>query len=245
MPPVSDSCSLATAVHRVEFRVLQHMPVAVRTPSIARLIAVPALISIAGDRIATDRGTPPLAKATSQQRRLWESDPWGYLVGADLWDLFCGQAPSYGRRATTFRPAAGSCGFSVGPEACWNVRDGIPRDDICCAAVDELHCYPRRRCPGLYRVADALQGTVGLRIPVSNSSGHRPVPSNAWPLGHALRRLGSRIPSHRFLANFSARFLRPNIFFMEAYTVIVGALVGIATAAVLGRIRRALQEIRA
>jgi len=37
----------------------------------------------------------------------------------------------------------------------------------------------------------------------------------------------------------------PNVFFMEAYTAVVGALVGIATAALLGRIRRAPLEIGA
>jgi hypothetical protein len=48
---------------------------------------------------------------------------------------------------------------------------------------------------------------------------------------------------------FWPTFLRvsfvPNIFFMEAYTVIVGALVGIATVAVLGRIRPVSLEIHA
>jgi hypothetical protein len=47
---------------------------------------------------------------------------------------------------------------------------------------------------------------------------------------------------------FWPTFLRvsfvPNIFFMEAYTTIVGALVGIAAVVVLGRVRPAPQEIR-
>lgn len=48
---------------------------------------------------------------------------------------------------------------------------------------------------------------------------------------------------------FWPTFLRvsfvPNIFFMEAYTVIVGAMVGIAVVAVLGRVRPAALEVRA
>jgi hypothetical protein len=56
------------------------------------------------------------------------------------------------------------------------------------------------------------------------------------------------IPDFLPLASGHA-FLRvsfvPNIFFMEAYTVIVGVLVGIAAIAVLGRVRPAPLEIQA
>jgi hypothetical protein len=62
--------------------------------------------------------------------------------------------------------------------------------------------------------------------------------------GHTLRCVRSRISSHRLLANLSVSFV-PNIFFMEAYTAIVGALVGIAAVFVLGRVRPDPQEIRA
>ena len=48
---------------------------------------------------------------------------------------------------------------------------------------------------------------------------------------------------------FWPTFLRvsfvPNIFFMEAYTVIVGGLVGIAVVAILGRLRRTPSEAQA
>jgi hypothetical protein len=48
---------------------------------------------------------------------------------------------------------------------------------------------------------------------------------------------------------FWPTFLRvsfvPNVFFMEAYTVIVGALVGTAVVAILGRVRLGPQQIRA
>jgi hypothetical protein len=48
---------------------------------------------------------------------------------------------------------------------------------------------------------------------------------------------------------FWPTFLRvsfvPNIFFMEAYTVVVGTLVGVAAVAVLGRFRPALRDVQA
>jgi hypothetical protein len=62
-------------------------------------------------------------------------------------------------------------------------------------------------------MADALQSAAGLWIPISNSGGHRAVLFYAWPLGHALRCLRSRISSHRPLANVFPRFFRPERLF--------------------------------
>jgi len=62
-------------------------------------------------------------------------------------------------------------------------------------------------------MADALQSAAGLWIPISNSGGHRAVLFYAWPLGHALRCLRSRISSHRPLANVFPRFFRPETLF--------------------------------
>jgi hypothetical protein len=52
-------------------------------------------------------------------------------------------------------------------------------------------------------------------------------------------------PPIGFWATFLHVSFVPNIFFMEAYTVIVGALVGIAAVAVLGRVRPVSLEIQA
>ena len=52
-------------------------------------------------------------------------------------------------------------------------------------------------------------------------------------------------PSIGFWPTFLRVSFVPNIFFLEAYTVIVGVLVGIAAVAVLGRVRPAPLEIQA
>jgi hypothetical protein len=109
-------------------------------------------------------------------------------VSAHLRDLLRGQALSCRRCAATFRPVHGSGDFGIDPQACRNIGDGIPGDEIRSAALDELHRYPDWRRPFRHRVADTLQGTVGLWIPVSNSRSYRSVPGYAGPLGHALRR---------------------------------------------------------
>src|SRR5712692_7828053 len=186
---------------------------AVKVPSTARLIAVPALISIGVTALRLEGELLHWAKP------LVNSDVCGKAILGVVWlvpifgiyfavKLFhADNAPQHFARAHGFGH------FGIGPQAYRNIRDGIPRDQIRSADLDELHRYPDRPCPVRHGVADALQSAAGLWIPISNSDSHRPIPGNAWPLGHALRCLGSRISFHWLLANVSPRFLRPEHLF--------------------------------
>jgi hypothetical protein len=175
---------------------------------------------------AADRGPAVISIAVTALRLVGELLHWpkplinsdvcgkaGYLVGADLWDLLRGQALSCRRYATAFWPTSAFGDFGFGPKACRHIRDGIPCDDICFAAVDELHRYTDRACSVRHGVADTLQVLLAYgylsRIPVAIVQ--YLAMRGRW--GHTLRCVRSRISSHRLLANLSPRFLRPEHLF--------------------------------
>jgi hypothetical protein len=245
MPPVSDSCSLATAVHRVEFRVLQHMPVAVRTPSIARLIAVPALISIAVTALRLIgellRWPKPLVNSDVCGKAIlgviWLVPIFGIYFAAKL--LHTGDAPQRFARPLVLAALAlalklagtfvmESRGMTYAARLSMNFI--VTLVGVVLASIAWLTLSKALLVYGyLSRIPVAIVQYVAMR-------GH-------W--GTHYDALDPGFPPIGFWPTFLRVSFVPNIFFMEAYTVIVGALVGIATAAVLGRIRRAPQEIRA
>ena len=86
-------------------------------------------------------------------------------------------------------------------------------------------------------LASFVQAPSGLRLRVANSSRDCAMAGTPRPLGYTLRRIG-QFPADRFWPTYIRVSLVPNIFFMEAYTVIVGALVGTAALAILEAIKR-------
>src|SRR5260370_2153754 len=173
---------------------------AVKVPSTVRLMAVPALISIGVTALRL------VGELLHWAKPLVNSDVCGKAILGVVWlvpilgiyfavKLFhADNAPQ--RFAGPMVLAISALALKLAG----NIRDGIPRDEIRSAALDELHRYPDRPCPVRHGVADALQSAAGLWIPISNSDSHRPIPGNAWPLGHALRCLGSRISFHWLLS---------------------------------------------
>jgi hypothetical protein len=189
------------------------MRVAVKTPSIARLIAVPGVISIAVTALRL------AGELLHWPKPFVNSDVCGKAILGVIWLvpifviyfavrlLHAGDTPQrFGRPlflaisglalklAGTFLME--SHAMTYAPRLSMNFIVTLIALVLCAMAWRTL-----------------CKGAAGLRIPVAHSGGHRPVPGHAWPLGHTLRCVRSRISSHRLLANLYSRFLRPEHLF--------------------------------
>src|SRR6516165_2223392 len=181
---------------------------AVKGPSTARLIAVPALISIAVTALRL------VGELLRWPKPMVSSDVCGKAILGVVWlvpifgiyfavRLFhAGDAPQRFARPLVF--AASALALKLAGTFV------MESHGMTYAARLSMNFIVTLIGRGL---ADTVQGAAGLWIPGPNSSGHRPVLGYAWPLGHALRCLGSRISCHRLLANLSPRFLRPEHLF--------------------------------
>jgi len=221
------------------------MRVAVKTPSIGRLIVVPAVVSIAMTALRL------VGELLHWPKPLVNSDVCGKAILGVVWLVpifgiyfavklfYAGDTPErFGRSlllaisglalklAGTFLMESHAMTYAL--RLSMNFIVTLIALVLCAMAWLTL-CKVLLAYGYLSRIPVAIVQYLAMR-------GH-------W--GTHYDALDPGFPAIGFWPTFLRVSFVPNVFFMEAYTVVVGALVGIATAALLGRIRRAPLEIGA
>lgn len=220
------------------------MRVAVRTPSTARLIAVPALISIGVTALRLvgelQHWPKPLVNRDVCGKAIlgvvWLVPIFGIYFAAKL--FHAGDAPERFARPLVFAASALALklagtfvmeSHTMTYAARLSMNFIVTLVGVVLAAIAWLTLSKALLVYGyLSRIPVAIVQYLAMR-------GH-------W--GTHYDALDPGFPPIGFWPTFLRVSFVPNIFFMEAYTVIVGVLVGTAAIAILGRIRRTPLEVQ-
>jgi len=197
-----------------------------------RIVLWPAAIAIAVT-VLRAVGELKVAQAPYKLGAVRQSDSGRHVAGAACGGVFRIQTCEGSRAShpTTIHICCGTGGACL--EARWHLPFGVRQVQLRDSHHWRLRFDGGRHGPSGIDLASFVQAPSGLRLRVANSSRDCAMAGTPRPYDA----LGN-FPPIGFWPTYIRVSLVPNIFFMEAYTVIVGALVGTAALAILEAIKR-------